>query len=584
MILLTFFAFLGGVVTILSPCILPILPIVLSGSLTGGKKRPLGVVTGFVVSFTFFTLFLSLLVKLLGIPADSLRNFSIGIIFIFGLSFLVPRFQMYLEKLFALLSVLTPKSADSSGFWGGIVIGLSIGLLWTPCVGPILAAIISLAITGTVNGQAAIITFSYALGTAIPMLGIVWGGRNLLNRVPWLLNNTMKIQKGFGVLMMLTAVAIYLNFDRSFQVWILNKFPYYGVSLTKFEDNQIVKNALERLKGDQNGGQFEASEDMGKPLFQVSNGFPTAPEIREGGYWYNLASGMERLRIGEQRGKVILIDFWTYTCINCIRTLPYLRDWHDKYADQGLVIIGVHTPEFEFEKDPKNVQKAIDDFGIKYPVMQDNDYATWRAYNNRYWPAKYLIDKNGMIRYTHFGEGKYDETEKTIQSLLEETGRDVSDVDINYSSYKVEAKTPETYLGYARLANMANINQLEKNQLKEYTTSKALNLNDFALWGKWQVAEEYSRPESGSKLFFRFEAKEVFLVMRPRSVDTPGNVKVTIDVFDAKYLGEDVKSDGVVKVDSDRLYSLIRLNQAGYHLLEIEFLDDDVEIYAFTFG
>jgi len=584
MILLVLFAFLGGVVTILSPCILPILPIVLSSSLTGGKKRPLGIVTGFILSFTFFTLFLGFLVNLLNISAEALRNFSIIVIFVFGLSFLLPKFQEYLEKMFASFSRFAPKSQGELGYWSGVLIGLSIGLLWTPCVGPILASIISLAITGTVSGQAAIITFAYALGTAIPMLGIVWGGRNLLNKVPWLLTHTTKIQKGFGLLMIITAVAIYFNFDRSFQVWVLNKFPNYGTGLTKIEDNEIVRKALDSLKTSERDSQLTSPEAMGKPLFQVRKSGPIAPELIPGGEWFNLPAGQTDLKINELKGKVVLVDFWTYTCINCIRTLPYLRDWHEKYADNGLVIIGVHTPEFEFEKDSDNVAKAISDFDLKYPIVQDNSYSTWRAYDNHYWPAKYLIDKDGVVRYTHFGEGKYDETEKTIQALLAETGEDVSGVEINTSTYSVSSRTPELYLGTWRIGYFASPEQVIRDKELTYTKPTILPDNYFAYEGLWTMGYQTSIPKKGSKLHLNFNAKEVFLVMKP--TDGKSSVKVYLNglVVNAENKGEDVTDNGVVNLDKDRLYKLIKLTLPGKNNVTIEFLDDNTEIYAFTFG
>lgn len=584
MILLTLFAFLGGVVTILSPCILPILPIVLSSSLTGGKRRPLGVVTGFIVSFTFFTLFLSFLVKALGISAESLRTFSIIVILLFGISFLTPKFQELLEKLFSSFSRFSPKANSDSGYWGGVVIGLSIGLLWTPCVGPILASIISLALSGSVSSQAIIITFSYALGTAIPMLGIVWGGRNLLNKVPWLVSNTTKIQKGFGVLMIITAIAIYSNFDRNFQVWVLNRFPSYGTGLTKVEDNAIVKNALDSFKVG-SGENDTKSDEMGKPLFQVRKDGPQAPEIIPGGQWFNVPQGQASLKISDLRGKVVMVDFWTYTCINCIRTLPYMRDWHDKYADKGLVIIGVHTPEFEFEKTPSNVAKAIKDFDLKYPIVQDNNYATWRAYNNHYWPAKYLIDKDGVIRYTHFGEGEYDKTEKVIQQLLEEAGSNVSNVNLNTSTYSIDAQTQETYLGNFRLQYLASPETVIQDKQINYSKPANLTNNYFALEGFWTIANETAMPEEGSKLYFNFSAKNVYLVMRPKNENAPGKVKVYLNgkIVDSENDGEDVKA-GVVTVDSDRLYKLLNIQTPGRNELKLEFLDSNLEVYAFTFG
>src|SRR3989344_43218 len=324
MLLLIIFAFIGGVVTILSPCILPILPVVLSSSLTGGKKSPLGVVTGFILSFTFFTLFLSLIVKSLGIPADSLRSFSIVVIALFGIGLLLPNFRTLLEKFFTYFSRFGPKGSGEAGFFGGVLIGASVGLVWTPCVGPILASIISLAITGTVSGQAALITFFYSFGTAIPMLAIVYGGRNLLNKIPWLTRNTIKIQKAFGVLMILTALAIFFNFDRKFQTYILDKFPNYGIGLTSFEDNSLIKDRLKNLRGD--GITDEdlpaGRQGMGKPAFELLDDGVNAPELIKGGDWFNT----EPLTLKSLKGKVVIVDFWTYTCINCIRTLPYLRD------------------------------------------------------------------------------------------------------------------------------------------------------------------------------------------------------------------------------------------------------------------
>ncbi len=384
MLILAFFAFIAGFVTILSPCILPILPIVLSTGLTGGHKRPLGVVAGFVLSFSLFTLFLSTLVQATGISADSLRALSVVIIIFFGLTLLLPQFQVMMEKLFSKLSShISPKASQGSGFFGGFLLGLSLGLIWTPCVGPIIASVITLAATSSVTASAAIITFAYSLGTAIPMFAITYGGRKLLLKVPWLLKNTAKVQKVFGILMMLVAVGIFFNIDRKFQAWVLETFPQYGVGLTSFEDNDLVKEKLEDMED-----APPLKEDIDSMVY------PQAPEIMPGA-WLN----SEPLTLSSLRGKVVLIDFWTYTCINCIRTFPYLKNWYDKYKDEGFVLIGVHTPEFEFEKDIDNLRDALTDYDLKYPVVQDNDYKTWRAYQNRYWPAHYLIDKNGLIRY-----------------------------------------------------------------------------------------------------------------------------------------------------------------------------------------
>lgn len=576
MFILALFAFIAGVVTILSPCILPILPVVLSGSLEGGKKRPLGIITGFIASFTFFTLFLSQIVKIFGFSANSLRNLSVIVIFIFGLTLLVPKLAQITERLFTKFSSLRVKT-NKGGYWGGVIIGLSIGLIWTPCVGPILASVISLALSGNVGFQTIIITLSYSIGTAIPMFIITYSGGQILTKVPWLTRNSQKIQRVFGFVMILLAISIFFNYDRKFQTFILNKFPSYGVGLTKFEDNSIIKNSLDKL-GSQNN-----QEDMGKTTQDLIDEGVSAPEIIPGGEWFNLPSGQNKLTLKELRGKVVLVDFWTYTCINCIRTLPYLSDWYKKYEKDGFVIIGVHTPEFEFEKDPKNLAKALSDYKITYPVVQDNNYATWNAYSNHYWPAKYLIDKNGKIRFTHFGEGQYDEFEGYIQKLLEEKGSDVSKVKIQNPNYSIDSLTPELYLGYKRMGYFASKEAAVVGKEFDYHFPDELPLNHFAFNGTWTISDEWSKSSSGSKLILGFQAKNVYLVMRPTK--TEGKVKIYLDEKDisSNDAGEDVK-DAIVTVDSDRLYSLVKLTTPGKHTITIEFLDEPIEVFAFTFG
>lgn len=572
MILLIVFAFLAGVVTILSPCILPILPIILSSTVGGqniGKSRPIGIVVGFIASFTFFTLFLSTIVSLTNIPADSLRIFSVIVIAVFGFSFLIPSLQGYLEKLFSKLSTLIPLGQAKSGFWAGIIIGFSVGLLWTPCVGPILASVITLAITGKVTLDTFLITFAYSLGTAIPMFIIMVGGQNLLRKAPWLIRNTIHIQKTFGVVMIVTAFAIFMNFDRGFQTFILKTFPQYGLGLTKFEDTANIRNKLQRLNGE------EVNKDtIGKPMYDLQPKGTKAPEIIPGGVWLN----SKPLKLSDLKGKVVVVDFWTYSCINCQRTLPYLKDWYKKYKAKGLVIIGVHSPEFAFEKEESNVRKAIADFGITYPVVQDNNFATWQAYNNQYWPAKYFIDKDGYIRHMHFGEGDYDESEHVIQELLKEAGaKDITEK-INNATYQTYDQTHETYLGYARLERFASPEQIGRDVISQYTADE-VPYDYVAYEGNWMVTAEYAQPQKGAKLKMNFAAKEVYLVMRPaRNASHNDSVGAEVKVF------VDDKMQNTITVDADKLYQLIKLPNPGRHMLRLEFQDSNAEVYAFTFG
>jgi cytochrome c biogenesis protein CcdA/thiol-disulfide isomerase/thioredoxin len=572
MFLLVGFAFIAGFVTVLSPCILPVLPIVLSTGLTGGRRRPFGIVIGFVASFTFFTLALATLVKWTGVSADALRTFSILIIALFGLTLLVPRFQVWMEGLFSRISTFAPKANPNAGFFGGLLIGLSLGLLWTPCVGPILASVITLAASSNVSLSAILITLSYSLGTSIPMLLIILGGRALLNRVPWLLRNSGNIQKAFGILMVLLAIGLYFNADRSFEIYILEKFPQYGSGLTQLENNPSVNEQL---------GKLNSSKSTIPLPTTLPNQYPSAPDLIPGGQWFNT----KPLTMAELRGKVVLVDFWTYTCINCIRTLPYVKSWHAKYADKGLVIIGVHAPEFEFEKNADNVQRALKDFGILYPVMQDNNLETWNAYHNQYWPADYLIDKDGKIRSTHFGEGDYDQTEMELQKLLAEAGADVSNLPVKNPTYAIRALTPETYLGYGRLGNFSSPEGVQPDQSATYSIPKDLSSDSFAYGGQWTVTSERAMPVAKDSLEFRFNASGVYLVMRPKTGSVSGTLNVTLDgkPISAGDAGEDVSS-GVVTVEEDRLYRLVKLKDPGEHVLKLEFQDSNLELYAFTFG
>ncbi|MBI5151777.1 MAG: cytochrome c biogenesis protein DipZ [Candidatus Pacebacteria bacterium] len=574
MILLLIFAFLAGLVTILSPCILPVLPIILSTSVGGeraGRAYPIGVVSGFVISFTFFTLFLSTIVRISGISPDLLRYIAVVIIAGFGFSLLIPRFQSFFEYAFSFLSHFAPRTNNKAGYGGGVAVGLSLGLLWTPCVGPILASVISLAITGSVTLDTFFITFAYAMGAAIPMFAIMIGGSNLLHRIPWLLAHTTHIQKAFGIIMIITALGIFLNWDRRVQTYVLQTFPQYGTGLTTFENIAPVQKQLERV----NGKNTEQT-NSGKPLFDLQPKGVKAPELIPGGVWLNSAP----LTLTQLKGKVVVIDFWTYSCINCQRTLPYLRQWYEKYKDSGLVIIGVHSPEFEFEKNEKNLAKAVADFGLLYPIVQDNNFSTWKAYRNNYWPAKYVIDKEGNIRYTHFGEGGYDESERVIQALLKETGATNVPTSLNNPQYQTYAKTPETYLGYARIDRFASQERIIPDKVFLYSVASPMENNEVAFVGNWEVTREYAAPQKGAKLFMTFESKEVYLVMKPTG--TSAKVKVFVDGV-AQYFGKDAMG-GVVTVDADRLYTLITLPSPGKHTLQLEFEDGEVQLFAFTFG
>ncbi|MBF0594017.1 MAG: cytochrome c biogenesis protein DipZ [Candidatus Omnitrophica bacterium] len=563
MLVLLIFSFMAGVVTVLSPCILPVLPIILAGAVGSGMRRPWGIVAGFVTSFTFFTLSLATLARWCGLSGDGLRMASIILLALFGLFLCVPALQLLFEKAAARVLPQSGTSSKGQGFWSGVLVGVSLGVVWTPCVGPIMAAVITLAAASAVNAAAVFITLAYAAGTSVPMLAIMFGGRRLLDRLPWIKAHAGAVQRVFGVVMILVALVLFKGYDRGFEAWILARFPSYGSGLTAIENNDRVSKILRGFTGGVPAG--DAAEKM-------------APDLIAGGQWFNSPA----LSLKDLRGKVVLIDFWTYTCINCLRTLPVLKAWHERYARQGLVIIGVHTPEFAFEKNPDNVGKAVRDLGLKYPVVQDNTYATWNAYGNRYWPAKYFIDKAGKIRGTHFGEGGEEESETLIRQLLAEAGGRPGAFAEKHD-YVISANTPETYLGLDRTERFESREELTKGAAR-YSLPAMLPLDAYGYQGAWNVADDHSSPEAGAEMDFHFSARNVYLVMRPGK-KVPGRVEVFIDgrLAGAAEQGADVK-DGYVAVKDDRLYHLLSLKESGEHTLSLKFVDGSIDVFAFTFG
>ena len=574
MMLLITFAFLAGVVTVLSPCILPVLPVVLSGSVDGGKKRPWGIIAGFISSFTVFTLTLGLITRALGIPADALRIVAGLTILVFGIVMVVPSLK---ERFSSFAGTLSTKEQGrhaggkktANGFGPGFALGTSLGLVWTPCVGPIMASVIALSISGQTDMGSVFITLAFSAGTAVPLLLIMKGGRELLNRFSFLASNTDRIQRLFGALMMLTAVALFTGADRQFQTWVLDIFPNYGTGLTAMEERESVRQALDLRGPDSQGPIPDFSEDYYKSAGQAD------PLSLGSGVWINSPP----LASSDLQGKVILIDFWTYSCINCLRTLPYLRAWHEKYAEAGLVIIGVHSPEFAFERSETNVRKATSSLGVSWPVVMDNDFGIWQAYSNRYWPAHYLYGTDGKLVQKHFGEGAYEETERLIQSLLG-ISASVTAADITDSAPIAKDRSPETYLGYGRMDRFSSPATLKKDLPAEYgLPAQDMALDHWGLEGVWTVGYQSVVPEAGAALVFHFEAAEVYLVMNPLPGE-PDLAFVTVDGRPAE--GADVQS-GVLNLDGDRLYRIFQDTEPVTGIIRIEFRGR-AEVYAFTFG
>ena len=438
MIVLLGIGFLAGIVTAISPCVLPVLPILLAGGASG--RKPFRIVAGLVTSFVVFTLFASWILEKLGLPQDFLRNLAIALLFVVSATLLVPQLGALLERPFA---ALTRRRAGGGGF----VLGASLGLVFVPCAGPVLAAISVVAAQNHVGIRAVLLTVAYACGVALPMLLIAIGGRSAASR---LRAHADALRIASGIAIGLVALGIAFHVDDRFATVL----PGYTQSLQKhIEDTSAAQRQLAKIRGGKTL-TVTSTPEAGLPVYGL------APALKPGGDWFNSPP----LTLAGLRGKVVLIDFWTYSCINCLRTLPHLEAWDAAYRSKGLVIIGVHTPEFAFEHVASNVKAAVKRLGIHYPVVQDNAYGTWNAYGNQYWPAEYLIDRNGHVRHYHFGESSYDETESLIRRLLDAKGPMATQLP---DMTPTEPSTPESYLGYSRLERYTG-SPLHKNRAATY--------------------------------------------------------------------------------------------------------------------
>ena len=582
MVLLIGVAFVAGIVTVLSPCILPILPVVLA-SAAGGRRRPLAVIVGLVASFAAFTLVISQLVMQLGLPANVLRLAAVVVIGLLGLAMIIPALTERLEMLLSRLPGLAPQQQTDEGWRGGLLTGATLGLVWAPCAGPILAAITTLAATQRVSLGAVVVAISYSIGVGIPLLAIAYGGQALISRLPALSRHTLVVQKVFGGLMIVTAVLIALNVDVTLSAQAASLLPAdWSKRLTAIETNPAVINQLQALNG---GNPAPAAPQPSSPVPSnpviVASGLPImgkAPEFAGINNWINSSP----LTMASLRGKVVLIDFWTYSCINCIRTLPYVTQWYERYKDQGFVVIGVHSPEFGFEHDAANVTQATKQYHITYPVAQDNALRTWEAFNNIYWPAEYLIDAQGNIRHTSFGEGDYDVTESAIQSLLAEAGHPLAAAIAKPAPVPISSgQTPETYVGTDRQGQFASQERAVPGQNRLYSLPANLAQNAFAVSGQWTFnGESATETQAGAQLVLHFRAKDVYLVMTSAQAAT---VKVSVDGALVNH-SEDVNAQGVLTVSESRLYHLVSLDQMQSATVTLEYTDPGVDVYAFTFG
>lgn len=582
MALLILFGFVAGAATALSPCVLPVLPIALSAGATGGRRRPLGIVVGLALSFTFATVALVYVISALGLPNDFLRKLAIVVLLAFGLTLMVPPLAARLEAWMSrFASRAGVASASGDGFWSGTAVGFSLGLVYAPCAGPILAGVITVSASQSFNAGRLAVALSYGIGSAVVLYFLMLGGRRV---VAPLARRGIGLQIAMGAVMVLVALAMLRNYDVRFQNTIASDLPSFLVNPTEgLEDTASARAALADLRGAGHGVGSEASGGAPRETAGGKLDLPVlgqAPEFTGTERWFN-TPGERPLTLRQLRGRVVLVDFWTYSCINCIRTLPYLKAWDARYRKDGLTIVGVHTPEFSFEKEASNVEEAIQRNGLRYPVVQDNEQATWNAYGNQFWPAEYFIDAQGRVRYVHFGEGEYGEKEKVIRALLTEAGYDVGRGESGARGIEPSAgvTTPETYLGPYRAERFTN--SMISPGLHDFTAPQALPANEWAYHGRWRLALK-SATAAGGSLDLNFGARRVYLVLGSPGADRRVRVKLDGRPIAAADAGSDVHG-GVVDVTSQRLYNLVNLPRVEQHVLELE-PEAGVTGYAFTFG
>jgi cytochrome c biogenesis protein CcdA/thiol-disulfide isomerase/thioredoxin len=533
-------AFVAGVITAVSPCVLPVLPIVLAGGVGENRRRPFAIIAGLAISFFFSILFATWILDKLGLPKDLLRNISIGLLFLIAVVLIVPAVGEWIERP---LTRLSRRPAGDLG--GGFVLGCALGFVFVPCAGVALAYVTASAASGEFGLKAILVAISYTLGVSVVLLAVALGGRAASQGFRTAMERFRIV---FGAIIAAVAFALVFNVDEQ-------------LARVSFPTSSLLP-------------------DLGKDSFKrgknvVEDRTPTAPAADDALPDYGRApdfAGIDRwlnsrpLTMAELRGKVVLIDFWTYSCINCLRTLPHVEAWDRLYRKDGLVIVGVHTPEFAFEHVPSNVQAAVERLGVRYPVALDNDYGTWNAYGNQYWPAKYLIDRNGHVRYAHFGEGDYDLTEENIRTLLGE--RPASPVSDRLHDLTPSGPiTPESYLGYERIDRFTG-SKIYPDKEATYAFPAGLGRDDFALSGRWTVRAQRIVAGKDARLKLRYYARKVFLVL-----GGTGTVQVLADGH----------PHGVVHITSDRLYTLVDRDEIDDAVLELRF-SPGVSAYAFTFG
>jgi cytochrome c biogenesis protein CcdA/thiol-disulfide isomerase/thioredoxin len=589
--------FLSGVLTILSPCILPVLPFVFARSeqkfLTSGLPLLIGMAATFAGIATLAAVGGAWAVRV----NQYGRLLAMLLLAAFAATLLSRRLANWFARPFvALGNRLLPPGTGSNpraGIAPSLLLGVATGFLWAPCAGPILGLVLTGAAISGPNAHTTALLFAYAAGAATSLAVAILAGARIFGALKRSLGAGEWIRRALGVAILLAVAAIALGWDSS----VLTRLSFART-------NHLEQSLIDAISPGGTTNSKATNDSMAGGQAMMMSGKPPEglpiegeiPSLAGATTWLNSPA----LSAEELRGKVVLVDFWTYSCINCLRALPYVKTWYAKYKDHGLVVIGVHAPEFAFEKDPANVRRAVSELGVSYPVALDNNYAIWQAFNNHYWPAHYFFDAAGHIRGHHFGEGNYEESERTIRELLAQGGytnlpppgmqasvqASVAD-GLQAPPDEAHDQSPETYIGYARAQNFSSPGGFVHDHIQSYAIPPSLDLNQWALGGTWLVDnEKAASSKSSGKIVFRFYARDLHLVLGPAPDGKPIRFRVQLDgSAPGANHGVDTDTNGAGQIKEQRLYQLIRQSAGvGEHVFSIEFLDPDVQAYSFTFG
>jgi cytochrome c biogenesis protein CcdA/thiol-disulfide isomerase/thioredoxin len=563
-------AFLGGALTILSPCILPVLPFVFARAEQPFLKSGLPLLIGMAVTFAG----IATLAAVGGAWAVRVnqygRVFALVLLAAFAVTLLSRHMSDWLARPFVALGnrLSQPALGPGPGLLNSLLLGVATGLLWAPCAGPILGLVLTGAALSGPNARTTLLLIAYAAGAAASLALATLAGGRIFKTLKNSLGTGEWIRRGLGIAVLAAVIAIALGWDRG----LLTQLSY--ASTNRVEQSLI--NAI----------------NPHSPAVPGTHGEGEMPSLAGATAWLNSAP----LTPEALRGKVVVVDFWTYSCINCLRSLPYVEAWYNRYRGHGLVVIGVHTPEFAFERNEDNVRRAVSDLGITYPVAMDNDYAIWRAFDNQYWPAHFFIDATGRIRSHHFGEGEYDQSEQTIRQLLTEGGYTelpppgtgaAGANGVQAAADVTHVQSPETYVGYRRAESFASPGGLVHDSSHTYQLPATLAPNQWALGGTWMVDPEKAVLSAApGTIEFRFLARDLHLVLGPGEDGKPVRFRVQLDgAAPGANHGTDTDANGSGIIREQRLYQLIRQSgEVGQHVFSIEFEDGNAQVYAFTFG